>query len=288
MNKLSKEKRAQIINLLIEGNSLRGTARLANVDYNTVLSFLIKVGEACAEYQYIHLRNLPCKRIQIDEIWSFCYTKQKNLSKAKSAPNGAGDLWTFTSLCPDTKLAPTWLVGVRDTETATDFIKDLASRMSDKIQLTSDGFKIYENAVNGTFGANVDYAMLVKQYDGKQHYIGSEKRIIIGSPKKEYISTSLVERQNLTMRMSMRRFIRETSGFSKKVENHCAMVNIYFMYYNFARIHSTLKITPAMEAGISKHIWNIEEIVDLAYKNEVAKPRGAYKNTKVIRELISN
>lgn len=287
MNSLSKEKRAQIIHLLIEGNSLRGTARLANIDYNTVLSFLVKVGEACSKYQHMNLRNLSCKCIQIDEIWSFCYTKEKNLSRAKAAPKGAGDLWTFTALCPDTKLVPTWLVGARNTETATDFIRDLHSRMSGRIQLTSDGFKVYENAVVGTFGADVDYAMLVKQYDGRGHYTGSQKRLITGNPKEEYVSTSLVERQNLTMRMSMRRFIRETSGFSKKVENHCAMVSIYFMYYNYARIHSSLKVTPAIEAGIENRIWSLEEIVDLAYENEVYKPRGAYSNTKLTRERIS-
>lgn len=288
MNKLSKEKRAQVIHLLVEGNSLRGTARLANVDYNTVLSFLVKIGEACAQYQYLNLRNLPCRRIQVDEIWSFCYTKEKNLSKAKAAPAGAGDLWTFTSLCPDTKIVPSWLVGERDSQTAAHFIRDLSSRFSGKIQLTSDGFKSYESAVVGTFGADIDYAMVVKQYDGRQHYIGSEKRTIAGNPKEEYISTSLVERQNLTMRMSMRRFIRETSGFSKKVENHCATVALYFMYYNFARVHSTLKVTPAMEIGIANHIWSIEEIVDLIEEDKIIKPRGAYKNTKVTRELISN
>lgn len=278
MNKLSKSKRAQVIHLLVEGNSLRATARLAQVDYNTVLSLLVKVGEACAEYQYIHLRNLSCKRIQIDEIWSFIGCKQKNIDKVKVPRKDIGDVWTFTSLCPDTKIVPCWLVGHRDSHTTTDFIRDLYSRMAGKIQLTSDGYKPYENAVVGTFGANVDFAMLVKLYDGKQHYIGAEKNIISGNPKIEYISTSLVERQNLTMRMSIRRFTRKTNAFSKKIDNHAAAVAMHFMYYNFCRIHKSLRVTPAMECGISKHIWGIEEVVDLAYKNEEAKPRGAYKS----------
>lgn len=288
MNKLSIGKRAQIIHLLVEGNSLRGTARLAQVEYNTVLALLTKVGDACAEYQYFNLRNLPCKRIQVDEIWSFCYAKEKNVKTAIAAPEDAGDVWTFTSLCPDTKLVPTWLVGSRDSETTGTFIKDLSSRMANRIQLTSDGYKPYENAVTGTFGSNVDFAMLVKLYDGRQHYIGNEKHIIAGNPKVEDISTSLVERQNLTMRMGIRRFTRKTNAFSKKVENHCAAVALHFMYYNFARIHKTLKVTPAMEAGIATYVWDIDEIVDLAYKNEVPKPRGAYANTKLTRERNSN
>lgn len=281
MNKLSLSKRAQVIHMLVEGNSLRATSRLTNVAYNTVLSLLVKVGEACAEYQYIHLRNLACKRIQVDEIWSFCYAKQKNIDKLVQPNKDAGDVWTWTALCPDTKLVPTWLVADRDSMAAADFIRDLSSRMTGRIQLTSDGYKAYENAVNGSFGANVDFAQVVKQYDGRQRYIGSEKKIIAGNPKLENISTSLVERQNLTMRMNIRRFTRKTNAFSKKIENHAAAVALHFMYYNFARIHKSLRVTPAMEAGISKYVWNIEEIVDLAYKNEVAKPRGTYKSKLV-------
>lgn len=287
MNKLSISKRAQIIHLLVEGNSLRATARLADVDYNTVLALLVVVGEACAEYQHINLRNLPCKKIQVDEIWSFCYSKQKNVDRLVRPNKDAGDVWTWTAICPDTKLVPTWLVADRDSQAASDFIRDLYSRMASKIHLTSDGYKAYENAVNGSFGANVHFAQVVKMYDGKQHYIGSEKRIITGRPVEKDISTSLVERQNLTMRMSIRRFTRKTNAFSKKIDNHAAAVAMHFMYYNFARVHKSLRVTPAMEAGISKHIWDIEEIVDLAYKNEVAKPRGAYKSKLLTNKLIS-
>lgn len=276
MNKLSVEKRTHIIHLLVEGNSLRATARIAGIDFNTVLALLTKVGEACSEYQHMNLVKLPCKRIQIDEIWSFCYSKQKNIQRLKRPNKEAGDLWTYTSLCPDTKIAPSWLVGSRNAYTTGIFIRDLEYRMANRIQLTSDGYQPYEDAVNGVFGANVDYAMLVKHYDSRQRYVSSEKRVLFGNPKLENISTSLVERQNLNMRMSMRRFTRETNGFSKKVENHIAAVSLHFMYYNFARIHKTLRITPAMEAGIANHIWSIEEIVELV-KEEKVKPRGAYK-----------
>jgi IS1 family transposase len=278
MNKLSTSKRSQIVHLLVEGNSLRATARLAHIDYNTVLSLLVKVGDACAEYQYMALRNLPCKRMQVDEIWSFVGCKQKNTQKVKNPRKDIGDIWTFTSLCPDTKIVPTWLVGHRDSDNAAMFIKDLASRMAGRIQLTSDGFKSYENAVNGVFGANVDFAMLIKLYDGRQHYIGSEKHVITGNPKLENVSTSLVERQNLTMRMGIRRFTRKTNAFSKKVENHASAVALHFMYYNFCRIHKSLKVTPAMEAGVSRHVWELEEVIGLAYKDEVATPRGAYRS----------
>lgn len=252
MNKLSIFKRAQVIHLLVEGNSLRATARLA-----------------------------------VDEIWSFCYSKQKNVDKLVRPNKDAGDVWTWTAICPDTKLVPTWLVADRDSQAASDFIRDLSSRMANKIQLTSDGYKAYENAVNGSFGANVDFAQVVKHYDGRQRYIGSERRVVAGNPKAEHISTSLVERQNLTMRMSIRRFTRKTNAFSKKIENHAAAVALHFMYYNFARIHKSLRVTPAMECGVSKHVWSIEEIVDLAYKNEAAKPRGAYKS-KLIANIIKS
>lgn len=288
MNKLSVKRRAQIIGMLVEGNSLRATARMAGISYNTALRILVKVGEAVLEYQYMTLRNLRCNKIQVDEIWSFCYSKQKNVDKLLYPNKDAGDIWTWVSMCPDTKLVPTWLVADRNSEAASDFIRDLASRMAGRIQLTSDGYKSYENAVTSAFGANVDFAMLIKLYDGRQRYIGSEKNIIAGNPKIDNISTSLIERQNLTMRMSIRRFTRKTNAFSKKIQNHAYAVALHFMFYNFCRIHKSLRVTPAMEAGITNHVWSLEEVIDLAYKNEAAKPRGAYKNTKLTRERISN
>jgi hypothetical protein len=273
MNRLSIEKRTQIIGMLVEGNSLRATSRLADVSINTVTKLLVDLGEACAAYQHATLRNLSCKRVQVDEIWSFCYAKQKNVITAKAPVNGAGDVWTWTAICADTKLAPSWLVGGRDAEAANMFIADIASRMASRIQLTSDGHGPYLQAVEDAFGANVDYAMLVKVYgsapEPQKRYspatcVGCRHQKVTGKPDEKHISTSFVERQNLTMRMSMRRFTRLTNGFSKKVENHAHAVALHFMYYNFGRIHKTLRVTPAMQAGVADHIWTLEEIVRLA------------------------
>ncbi len=272
MNKLSLQKRAQILGMLVEGNSLRATSRMADVSINTVTKLLVDAGCAVADYQYKTLRNLPCKRVQVDEIWSFCYAKAKNVEAAKAAPEGAGDVWTWTAICADTKVVPSWLVGSRDAECANDFIQDLASRLTSRIQLTSDGFKPYLEAVEGAFGVDVDYAMLVKSYgtpiEGQKRYspadcTGCVKRRVTGNPAHKDVSTSYVERQNLTMRMGMRRFTRLTNGFSKKIENHTHAIALHFMYYNFGRIHKTLKVTPAMEAGITDHVWTPEEIVSL-------------------------
>lgn len=285
MNKLSISKRAQIIGMLVEGNSLRATSRMADVSINTVSKLLVDVGCAVAEYQYKTLHNLPCKRMQVDEIWSFCYAKAKNVKKAKAAPEGAGDVWTWTAICSDTKIIPSWLVGTRDADCANAFIEDVASRMSSRIQLTSDGYKPYLEAVEGAFGADVDYAMLVKSYgtpiEGQKRYspadcVGCSKKAVTGRPDIKHVSTSHVERQNLTMRMSMRRFTRLTNGFSKKVENHGHAIALHFMYYNFGRIHKTLRVTPAMEAGVADHIWSLEEIAGLV-KDEAPKKRGSYK-----------
>ncbi len=275
MNKLVLFKRIQIINFLVEGNSLRSTSRLVDVSINTVTKLLIDIGKACAEYQDKIFQNLNCQRIQVDEIWSFCYAKAKNLEAAQNAPQGAGDVYTWTSLCPDTKLVPTWLVGKRDAEHAKTFIADLAERIPGRFQLTSDGFKPYLEAVEGLYRDNIDYAMLVKIYGNAQgeasvsgnHVLGTNQRKVLGKPDFRHINTSLVERQNLTMRMSMRRFTRKTNGFSKKIENHAYAVALHFMYYNFARIHKTLRITPAMAAGISKHVWSLEEIIQLTEFN---------------------
>lgn len=273
MNKLPLERRAQILGLLVEGNSLRATSRLADVSINTVTKLLVDVGCAAAEYQDKALRGLSCKRVQVDEIWSFCYAKAKNVEAAKAAPEGAGDVWTWTAICADTKLVPSFMVGSRDADCANAFIADLAERMSSRIQLTSDGHRPYVEAVEGAFGADVDYAMLVKHYgetaEGTKRYspaqcVGCSGKIVTGEPDKAHISTSFAERQNLTMRMSMRRFTRLTNGFSKKVENHAHAVALHFMYYNFARIHKTLKITPAMAAGVDGHVWSLEEIAELA------------------------
>lgn len=276
MNKLSIEKRVQILGLLVEGNSLRATSRLSGASINTVTKLLVDVGAACAGYQDDSLRNLPCKRIQCDEIWSFVYSKQRNVPEGMEGQ--AGDVWTWTAICADTKLVPSWMVGGRDSEAAQTFITDLSSRLAHRVQLTTDGNKTYLEAVEQAFGSNIDYAMLVKLYgapEGKQserRYSpatckGTVQGTVSGSPEKKHVSTSFVERQNLTMRMSMRRFTRLTNGFSKKIENHGHAIALHFMYYNFGRIHKTLRVTPAMEAGISDHVWSLEEIAGLADSN---------------------
>lgn len=288
VNKLSLSKRAQILHMLVEGNSLRATSRMADVSYNTVLSFLGRIGKVVSDYQDKALVNLLCKRLQVDEIWSFCYAKEKNVGSAKTPVDGAGSVWTWTALCPDTKLVPSWYVGDRDIESAHIFVNDLASRMSNRVQLTSDGHGAYLQAIENAFGNDIDYAMLVKIYGANQRYVGSNKQVIVGRPDLDNVSTSLVERQNLTMRMGMRRFTRKTNGFSKKIENHANAVSLHFMYYNFARIHKTLRVTPAMEAGISNHVWTIEEIVELEEVNSQSKPRGAYGRKKLACDLISN
>ena len=263
---------------MVEGNSLRATARMTDTAINTVVKLLVDVGQACAEYQNQTLRNLSCVRLQCDEIWSFCYAKGKNVPEDKRGQFGYGDVWTWTAICADSKLVPSWLVGTRDIETASMFMEDLASRFSHRVQLTTDGWKAYLEAVEGAFGADIDYAMLVKLYGDSPEakvekryspakFTGSRKAIIAGNPDRKSISTSYAERQNLTMRMSMRRFTRLTNGFSKKVENLACAVALYFMYYNFARINQTLRVTPAMEAGVSDHVWTLEEIATLADSN---------------------
>ncbi len=276
MNKLPIEKRAQILSCLVEGNSLRSTSRMADVSINTVTKLLIDAGQACSEYQNKILCDLPCKRIQVDEIWAFCYAKQKNVATAKNAVEGAGDIWTWTAICADTKLIPSWTVGDRDSETAKLFIDDLASRLKNKVQLTSDGHKTYIEAIENSFGANIDYAMLVKIYGEAANvekrytpaeYVGTTKKVVTGNPDTSKVSTSYVERQNLTMRMGMRRFTRLTNAFSKKAENHGHAIALHFMYYNFGRIHKTLRVTPAMEAGVADHVWSLQEIAALADKN---------------------
>jgi IS1 family transposase/lambda repressor-like predicted transcriptional regulator len=284
MNRLSIDKRAQIIGLLVEGNSLRATSRLADVSINTVTKLLIDVGSAAADYQDRTLLDLPCKRIQCDEIWAFCYAKEKNVPSALKGKFGYGDLWTWTAIDADTKLVPCFMVGNRDAQSARIFIEDLASRLKNRVQLTTDGLKVYLEAVEGAFGAEIDYAMLHKIYQSTQEEtryspaqcVGCELKKIQGNPDPDHISTSYAERQNLTMRMGMRRFTRLTNAFSKKVENHAYQVALHFMYYNFCRIHASLRVTPAMEAGVTNHIWSIKEIVALLPAPTFG-PRGPYK-----------
>jgi len=243
------------------------------------------MGRVCAEYQDEHMRNLPCRRVQCDEIWSFVGAKQKNVTTMEQVAKGMGDVWTWTAIDADTKLVPCWMVGQRGYETAMEFISDLAGRLSHRVQLTTDGHRSYLNAVEEAFGADIDFAQLQKIYgasnEGHNRYspgqcLGIQTNVVTGNPDPKHISTSYVERQNLTMRMSMRRFTRLTNAFSKKLENHMSAVALYFMYYNFARIHTTLRVTPAMEAGIANRVWNIEEIVSLLPAEE-PKQRGPYK-----------
>ena len=274
MNRLSLQDRARILGCLVEGNSLRATTRMCGVSINTVTKLLVDVGTACGLYQNEVLQNLPCKRVQVDEIWSFCYSKQKN-----TPPNmrhlGKGDVYTWVAIDADTKLVPSWLVGTRDAEYANAFIRDLAGRLASRVQLTSDGHKAYLRAVEDAFGSEVDYSMLVKLYgaaDGNQQErryspgqcCGTITGTVSGDPDPAHVSTSFVERQNLTMRMSMKRFARLSNGFSKKIENHEHAIAMHYMYYNFGRIHKTLRVTPAMEAGVSDHVWTLEEIAKLA------------------------
>ncbi len=285
MNKLDIKKRAQIIHLLVEGDSLRVTARIADVSRNTVDKLLQDVGSACLDYQDKHLRNLPCKRVQCDEIWSFVYSKDKNVPEQYKGVFGYGDTWTWTAICADSKLVPVWYVGPRDAYSAKVFMDDLAGRLDSRVQLTTDGLKAYIEAVEGAFGADIDFAQLIKLYgsapDQEKRYSpaacnGTKKKKVNGKPKRRDISTSYVERQNLTMRMSMRRFTRLTNAFSMKLENHMHAISLHYMYYNFGRIHQTLEVTPAMEAGISDHVWTLEEIAGLV-KDEPPKKRGPYK-----------
>jgi IS1 family transposase len=276
MNNLPVERQIAVISALVEGNSIRATVRMTGVAKDTVTKLLARVGKACAEYQDKTLRNLPCKRIQCDEIWSFCYAKEKNVPEELRGKFGFGDVWTWTALCADTKLIPCWRVGARNAWHAQHFMYDLASRLANRVQLTTDGHKVYLDAVDLAFGNDIDYAMLVKLYGNETREketryspaqcIGAIRTPVTGNPDVKHISTSYVERQNLSMRMYMRRFTRLTNAFSKKVENHQHALALYFMFYNFCRVHQTLRVTPAMEAGVSDHVWELREVVDLLEK----------------------
>jgi len=281
MNKLGVDRRAAVIRGLVEGGSIRAVARMTGVDKDTVLRLLVEVGEFCSIYQYHALRDLPCKRIQCDEIWAFVGAKARTAKQS-----GHGDIWTFTALDADTKLMVSWLVGERNGAACEGFLKDVASRVANRIQITADGFKPYITAIESAFGwAGADFAQLVKIYakpveaEGSHRYsppicMGTIKTPMMGRPDSDHISTSFVERSNLTMRMSMRRFTRLTNAFSKKAENHAHAVSLHFMYYNFCRAHMTLtkaaegvKTTPAMASGLTDHVWTVEDLLELMSPN---------------------
>jgi IS1 family transposase len=291
MNRMDTERRAQVVRCLIEGNSINSTVRMTGVAKNTVLKLLVELGSACSAFLDNAMQNLNCQRLQADEAWSFCYAKQKNVKPEHFEQDGyAGDVWTWVAIDADTKLIPSWFVGLRDAASARTFIEDLAGRLAHRVQLTTDGHKPYLVAIDRAFGNDIDYAMLVKIYgndtEGEKRYspatcIGCETHRVTGSPDPKHISTSYVERQNLTMRMSMRRFTRLTNGFSKKLENHGAAVALYMMFYNFGRKHTTLGTTPAVKAGLTDHIWTVEEIIALLEKAEpksTRPPRAASSN----------
>jgi IS1 family transposase len=280
MNKLPLETRVQILNMLCEGSSLRAISRITGASINTVSKLLEDAGEVCATFHDEHVRGVKAKRVQVDEIWSFIYAKDKNVATAKAAPDGAGDAWTWTALDADTKLIVSFFVGGRDGDCATWFMDDVAARLANRVQLTSDGHRAYLDAVEGAFGADVDYAQLVKLYgaspdSAKGRYspaecTGIRKTAIEGKADPKHISTSYVERQNFTMRMGMRRFTRLTNGFSKKVENHVYALALYFVHYNWMRIHKTLRVTPAMAAGLTTKLVGWEDIIEIMEVEEKA------------------
>ena len=287
MNKLPTETRIQILGMMVEGMSLRAIARLTGASKNTIVKFLRDAGEACLRYQDEHLVGLTCKRIQVDEIWSFVGMKQKNVPDERKGEFGVGDVWTWTAIDADSKLTVSWLLGDRTAATAKEFMNDLAGRLANRVQITSDGHKAYLEAVEEAFGIDVDYAQLVKLYgeapEAQKRYspaecIGARKETVTGNPDPEHISTSYAERANLTMRMGMRRFTRLTNAFSKDIMNHQHALAIYFMHYNFVRIHQTLRVTPAMAAGVTDKLW---ELADMVAMIDAAAPkpgkRGPYK-----------
>lgn len=300
MNKLDTKTRAHILGLLVEGMSMRAVSRLTGVSINTVTKLLEDAGRACASYHSRTVQNVAAKRVQCDEIWSFCYAKAKNVKAAKAAPDVAGDVWTWTALDADSKLIVSYMVGTRDAEAASYFMSDVAYRLANRVQLTTDGYAAYLKGVEGAFGMDVDYAMLVKIYgaapNGPQtryspaECIGAQPETIMGNPDPDHISTSYVERSNLSIRMGNRRFTRLTNAFSKKIDNHIFMLALYFLHYNFCRIHKSLRVTPAMAAGISDTVRDFEWIVGLV--DEVApKPvrPARYKQPKALEgSAISN
>jgi IS1 family transposase len=272
MNKLPRDKRIQIISLLTEGMSLRAVTRITGVSINTAMKLLSDAGQACSDYQDQTFRELRCQRLQVDEIWSFVYAKAKNVADAKAAPERAGDIWTWTAIDADSKLIPSWYVGRRDAEAAAIFIGDLAKRLANRVQLTTDGHAPYLQAIENAFGSAIDYAMLVKHYGTPEgavgryspgECVGIERRRVEGRPDEAHISTSYVERSNLTIRMNVRRVTHLTNAFSKKAENHAYAVGLHLMIYNFVRIHGSLKCSPAMSAGVITKLWEISDVVTM-------------------------
>ena len=284
INKLTISKRAQIVAALVEGNSIRSTVRMTGIAKNTITKLLMELGPFCEDYQDRVLRNLPCRRIQVDEIWSFVGAKDKNVPLDEMG-KGRGSVWTWVALDADTKLIPSWLISDRSADAATILMRDLAGRLRYRVQLTTDGHKAYLSAVEEAFGADIDYSQLIKIYGNPLEVdtryspgecTGCKRERVIGRPNPIHVSTSYVERQNLTMRMSLRRFTRLTNAFSKKIENHAASVAVFYMYYNFTRIHQTLRVTPAMAAGVTDHVWELEEIIRLI-PDRIPGKRGPYK-----------
>jgi IS1 family transposase len=301
MRKLDTKSRALIIRLLVEGNSIRATSRIADVSKNTVTKLLEDAGKACAAYHDAHVKDVEASHVQADEIWAFCYAKERNVKGAKAAPADAGDIWTWTAMDRDSKLMISYTVGDRSQATAREFMFDLAGRLAARIQLTTDGHGGYLKAVTDAFSGDVDYAMLIKQYGDptgqKGHErkyspaecTGAKKEAIFGKPDMDQVGTSHIERQNLTMRMGMRRFTRLTNAFSKKAENHAYAVALHFMHYNYCRIHKTLRVTPAMAANLVASPWTVDDIVALVEKAEAEaapKKRGPYKKRQ--KKDISN
>ena len=281
MNKLPAAKREQVLSMLCEGSSMRSVSRLADVSINTVSKLLVDAGRVCATFHDEHVRGVKAHRVQVDETWTFTYAKAKNVATAKAAPEGAGDTWTWTALDADAKLIVSWLVGPRDAGSAFTFVSDLAERLAGRTQLTSDGLKLYVEAVEDVFGADVDYSQLVKLYgaaaENETRYspatcLGCIAKPVTGNPDPKHISTSFVERSNLTMRMSMRRFTRLTNAFSKKVANHVHMVALYTVFYNWTRIHKTLRTSPAQAAGLTDRLWSMVDIVELIEESEMLVP----------------
>ena len=291
MNKLPEAKRIQVLNMLVEGSSMRSISRVVGVSINTVTKILVSAGEASERIHNARVREVNARRVQCDEIWSFCYAKAKNVGRADAAPDGAGDVWTWTALDSDSKLILSWFVSPgRDSGYAIELMDDLRARLANRVQLTTDGHRAYLEAVEGAFGGDVDYAQLVKLYgatglDEQRRYSpakynGSQKRPIAGDPNPRDISTSHVERHNLTTRMSLRRFTRLTNAFSKNIENHCHALALYFTWYNWMRSHSTLKQTPAMAAGLANHPYGWDWMIGLMDEGTEPGPRGPYK-TKI-------
>lgn len=287
MNCLDHETRARMVNCLVEGCSIRATVRMTGISKTTIMKLVSDLGAACAVYHDRYVRKLKVRRLQCDEIWQFVGAKAKNSSAAKKQ-EGWGDVWTWVAIDADTKLVVSYLVGGRGADWATDFMQDCANRITNRVQITTDGYKVYLDAVENAFGADIDYAQLQKIYgatpENETRYspakcIGCDMKVVSGNPEPAHVSTSYVERQNLTMRMHMRRFTRLTNGFSKKIENHAHSVALHYMFYNFCRIHQTLKVTPAMEANLSDHVWSLEELVALM-------PKPVVRTSTIENELV--